>query len=160
RNRATRTAAGLGRVFSFLFVGFGLALLLAGDPFDGIWLALIGWVIGQAARGAIVQTEFTTRIQGITVADLMDSDPVAIPENVSAEDALDEYFLRYRWPWFFVVDAAQRFRGLVERDAADAVPEVSRASARVAEVVEKDSDDDFRVSYDAPLESLLGNEAM
>jgi predicted transcriptional regulator len=160
RNKATRTAAMLGRGFSFLFIGLGLALLLSGNTLQGIWLALIGWVIGQAARGAIMQTEFATRIEGITVADLMDSDPVAIPENVSVEDALDEYFLRYRWPWFFVVDAAQKFRGLIERDAADAVPELSRGSARVAEVVEAHSDDTFRVSSDAPLESLLGNESM
>src|SRR4051794_16064402 len=160
RNKATRLAATLGRAFSFLFIGFGLALLLSGRTLQGIWLALIGWMIGQASRGAIMQTEFATRIEGITVADLMDSDPVAIPENVSVEDALDEYFLRYRWPWFFVVDAAQKFRGLIERDAADAVPELSRGSARVAEVVEADSDDTFRVSFDAPLESLLGNESM
>ncbi len=160
RNRATRTAATLGRLFSFVFIGLGLALLLAGDPWDGIFLALAGWILGQAARGALVQTEFATRIEGITVADLMDSEPVAIPENVSVEDAIDEYFLRYRWPWFFVVDAAHRFRGLVERDAADAVPEPSRASARVAEVVEEHSDDDFQVNFDAPLESLLGNESM
>ena len=160
RNRATRAAATLGRVFSFVFIGLGLALLVSGDPVDGIWLALVGWILGQAARGAIVQTEFASRIEGITVADLMDSEPVAIPENVSVEDALDEYFLRYRWPWFFVVDAAHRFRGLVERDAADAVPEFSRASARVAEVVEEHSDDAFQVDFDAPLESLLGNESM
>src|SRR3954447_13449034 len=160
RNKATRLAATLGRAFSFLFIGLGLALLLSGRTLQGIWLALIGWMIGQASRGAIMQTEFATRIEGITVADLMDSDPVAIPENVSVEDALDEYFLRYRWPWFFVVDAAQKFRGLIERDAADAVPEVSRASARVAEVIEAHSDDAFQVSSDAPLESLLGNESM
>src|SRR5204862_8319280 len=130
------------------------------DPVGGLWLALIGWVLGQAARGAILQTEFATRIEGITVADLMDSEPVAIPENVSVEDALDEYFLRYRWPWFFVVDAAHHFRGFVERSAADAVPEPSRASARVAEVLDEGSGDALKVSFDAPLESLLANEAM
>ena len=58
----------------------------------------------------------------------MDAEPVAIPEEASVERALDEYFLRYRWPWFPVVDAAERFRGLLEREAADAVPELSRAS--------------------------------
>ena len=161
RNRATRTAAGLGRILSFVLIGLGLALLLTGrDPFTGLWLALIGWVLGQAARGAILQTEFAKRIEGITVADLMDSEPVAIPENVSVEDALDEYFLRYRWPWFFVVDAAHHFRGFVERSAADAVPEPSRASARVAEVLDEGSGDALKVSFDAPLESLLANEAM
>ena len=160
RSRGTRAAAGLGRGFSFAFIGLGLALLVAGYAIDGIWLMLVGWMLGQAARGAIIQSEITRRLGGITVADLMDSEPVAIPENVSVEDALDEYFLRYRWPWFFVVDAADRFRGLVERSAADAVPEPSRASARIAEVVSEHSDDVFRVPLDAPLESVLANEAM
>jgi Zn-dependent protease len=159
RNRATRTAATIGQWFSYAFIGFGLYLFLGtGDAFGGIWLALIGWVLGQSARGAIVQTEFASKIEGIKVADVMDSDPVTIPEDVSVERALDEYFLRYRWPWFFVVDPAERFRGLLEREAADAVPEVSRASARVADVVEADSEDSLRVDLDAPLESLLGNE--
>jgi Zn-dependent protease len=160
RNRGTSVAAGLGRALSFVVIAFGLVTLLRGNLFDGLWLMLIGWFIGQAARGAILQTEFAKRIEGITVADLMDSEPVAIPENVSVEDALDEYFLRYRWPWFFVVDAAHRFRGFVERSAADAVPEPSRASARVAEVLDEGSGEELKVSFDAPLESLLANEAM
>jgi Zn-dependent protease len=160
RNRGTSVAAGLGRALSFVVIAFGLVTLLRGSLFDGLWLMLIGWFIGQAARGAILQTEFAKRIEGITVADLMDSEPVAIPENVSVEDALDEYFLRYRWPWFFVVDAAHRFRGFVERSAADAVPEPSRASARVAEVLDEGSGEELKVSFDAPLESLLANEAM
>jgi Zn-dependent protease len=160
RNRGTSVAAGLGRALSFVVIAFGLVTLLRGNLFDGLWLMLIGWFIGQAARGAILQTEFAKRIEGITVADLMDSEPVAIPENVSVEDALDEYFLRYRWPWFFVVDAAHRFRGFVERSAADAVPEPSRASARVAEVLDEGSGVELKVSFDAPLESLLANEAM
>ena len=38
----------------------------------------------------------------------MDREPVAIPGELSVEQALDEYFLRYRWPWFPVVDAAHQ----------------------------------------------------
>ena len=117
RTRGTRAAAGLGRAFSFAFIGLGLALLATGDGIDGIWLMLVGWVLGQAARGAVVQSEVTRRLGGITVADLMDEEPVAIPE-------------------------------------------ASRGSARVAEVVAEHSDDRFRVPFDAPLESLLANEAM
>jgi CBS-domain-containing membrane protein len=76
------------------------------------------------------------------------------------ERALDEFFLRYRWPWFPVVDPAQRFLGLIERGAADAVPEVSRTSSTVRDVFEADSTGTLRVRDDAPLESLLGNDAL
>ena len=160
RTRATRTAARLGQAFSYVFIGVGIFLFVQGDPIGGLWLALIGFILGQSARGAVLQTEFASRIEGIKVADVMDDEPVAIPEDASVERALDEYFLRYRWPWFPVVDAAQRFRGLIERGAADAVPEVSRTSSMVRDVFESDSTGTLRVREDAPLESLLGNDAL
>ncbi len=160
RNRATRTAARMGQGFSYLFIALGIALLIAGDPVSGIWLALIGYILGQSARGAVVQTEFASRIEGIRVSDVMDGEPVAIPEDASVERALDEFFLRYRWPWFPVVDSYERFVGLVERGAADAVPEPARASSTVREVFEADSTGTLRVRDDAPLESLLGNDAL
>ncbi len=160
RNRATRAAGRLGQAFSYLFIGVGILLFIEGDVIGGIWLGLVGIILGQSARGAVVQTEFASRIEGIRVADVMDAEPVAIPEDASVERALDEYFLRYRWPWFPVVDAAQRFRGLIERGAADAVPEVSRASSAVRDVFEADSTGTLRVRDDEPLESLLGNDAL
>src|SRR5215208_2863819 len=109
RNRATRGAARLGQGFSYLFIALGIVAFFSGNLIDGIWLALIGFILLQSARGAVIQTEFTSRIEGLRVADVMDDEPVAIPENASVERALDEFFLRYRWPWFPVVDPAQRF---------------------------------------------------
>jgi Zn-dependent protease len=160
RTRATRVAATLGQGFSYIFIAVGILLAVNGDVISGIWLALVGFILGSAARGAIAQTELSGRIAGLTVADVMDSDPVAIREDTSVEQALDEFFLRYRWPWFPVVDAAQRFLGLLQRGAADAVPEGRRESAAVSEFLTADNDGALRVGLDAPIESLLGNEAL
>jgi Zn-dependent protease len=157
RNSATRFAATLGRGFAYLFIGAGFFLVSQGDVIGGIWLALIGVLVNGSARAATVQTAISSRIEGLTVADVMDPEPVAIPEGLSVEQALDEYFLRYRWPWFPVVDAAQRFRGLLERSKADEVPEVSRAGATVNELIETD-EGSLHVLEDAPLETLLGNQ--
>jgi Zn-dependent protease len=156
RNSATRFAANLGRVFGYLFIAAGLALVFSGDVFSGVWLALIGMVINGSARGAAMQTALTSRIGDVRVADVMDREPVAIPGDISVERALDEYFLRYRWPWFPVVDAAHRFLGLVQRDRADEVPEVSRASSHIADLV--DHDLGLYVRDDTPLDSLLANQ--
>jgi Zn-dependent protease len=50
RARATRIAAAIGRAFGYLLVAGGLALLfLARDTWGGVWLALIGWFLSQAA---------------------------------------------------------------------------------------------------------------
>lgn len=159
RNSATRFAANLGRVFGYLFIGGGLLLIANGDAFGGIWLALIGVVINSSAKAASMQTRIGGRISELTVADVMDREPVAIPDELSVERALDEYFLRYRWPWFPVVDAAHRFLGLVVRDKADEVPETSRTTSLVSDLLERD-DGTFQVRDDAPLDSLLSNRAL
>jgi CBS domain-containing protein len=160
RTSATRFAANLGRFFGYLFIGGGIVIAI-GDLaplrlWGGVWLALIGMVINGAARGAAMQTAITSRLSDVRVADVMDREPVAIPGDISVERALDEYFLRYRWPWFPVVDAAHGFLGLVQRDRADEVPEVSRASHNVAELV--DHDRGLFVRDDTPLETLLSNQ--
>lgn len=160
RTRATRFAANVGQGFSYLFVGLGIAILVAGDAIAGIWLALIGLILGSSARGAAAQTEFASRLEGIRVEDVMDREPVVIPEDATVERALEEYFLRYRWPWFPVTDAAEHFRGLLVRDAADAVPEPVRATRRVGDVFERDATGTLQVRADAPLEALLGNDAL
>jgi Zn-dependent protease len=159
RNSATRLAANLGRVFAYLFIGGGLVLVAAGAAFTGIWLALIGFVINGSAKAASMQTRLTGHINDLTVADVMDREPVAILDELSVERALDEYFLRYRWPWFPVVDAAHRFLGLVVRDKADEVPETSRTTSHVSDLLERD-DGTFRVRDDAPLGSLLSSRAL
>jgi Zn-dependent protease len=159
RNAATRFAAGLGRIFGYLFIGAGIYMAVTDSifgVFGGIWLALIGMVINGSARGAAMQTAITSSIGDVRVADVMDREPVAIPGDISIERALDEYFLRYRWPWFPVVDAAHRFLGLLQRDRADEVPEVSRASSNVADLV--DHDQALFVRDDTPLDSLLSNQ--
>jgi Zn-dependent protease len=159
RTSATRFAAGLGRVFAYVFIGGGLALVAVGDVFAGIWLALIGFVINSSAKAASMQTAITGRISDLRVSDVMDREPVAILNELSVEQALDEYFLRYRWPWFPVVDTAYRFLGLVVRDKADEVPEASRMTSHVSDLLEHD-DGTFQIRDDAPLDSLLSSQAL
>jgi Zn-dependent protease len=141
RTSATRFAAQLGRVFGFIFIGVGIYMVARGAVFGGIWLALIGMVINGSARAATVQTAISDRIPG----------------ELSVERALDEYFLRYRWPWFPVVGDAQRFLGLLDRERADEVPEISRSTAMVADLLEHE-DGIYQVRDDEPLDSLLGNQ--
>ncbi|HEX3563163.1 MAG TPA: site-2 protease family protein [Solirubrobacterales bacterium] len=161
RNSGTRFAATLGEWFGLFLIAAGLGYFLAyrGDLISGVWLAFVGFILRGAAKAAIAQTNVTSRIEGISVADVMERDPVAIPEGASIEQALDEYFLRYRSPWFPVVDTAQRFIGLVDRGAADNVPAVERTSSVVSDVLARDSGS-LTIGEDDPLESVLGNESL
>ena len=160
RNRATRLAGRIGEGFAYLLIGLGIFVITRGNVFDGLWLALLGWFIGQAARGAIVSTAFTERIEGITVADIMDADPVALPASTPLAQAQDEYFLRYRWPWFPVVDGQRRFVGVLRAPRLDEEISAGRPAVEVGELVEPGEAESWRVRTDSPLEALLGDEGL
>jgi Zn-dependent protease len=157
RDRATIFSARLGQGFAYAFIALGILLALSGSLFAGVWLALIGWMLGGSARATADRSKMNRQLGGLRVADVMDSEPVAIPAGATVEEALEEYFLRYRWPWFPVVDAGERFVGLLNRGTADAVPETTRTSRTVSEIIDPGGSGDQTVGSDEPLESLLAN---
>jgi Zn-dependent protease len=161
RNRATRFAARLGRGFAYLMIGAGAVLFVQGSPISGVWLAFIGFFLSQAARSAEVQSAITGRIEGMRVADVMDAEPVAIAEGSSLADAEHDYFLRYGWPWFPVVDSNGRLVGVVSREAVESVGLEERAERTVGSVMARDDGTSgLRVGLEEPLESLLGQEGL
>jgi len=160
RGKATRFAARLGRAFSFVMIALGVYLVLVGAVVSGIWLAFVGFFLGQAARQAEAQTALTDRIEGLRVADVMDDEPVAIPGQLTLDRAVDEFFLRYGYPWFPVVDASGRLAGLVTQGAIDSVPEAARGGRTVDSVMAAEGGSGMRVELDEPLEALLGLEGL
>ncbi len=162
RTKATRFAARLGRGFSFLMIVAGLLIaFVLGDLFGGIWLVVIGFFLGSAARQSQYQNEVQSRIEGVRVSDVMDAEPVAISFELSLDRAFDEFFLRYGWPWFPVVDHEGRLKGVVAADSVEAVPEQVRPSRTVGSVMAADSGGSgLRVDFHEPLEALLGREGL
>lgn len=159
RAKATRFAATLGRGFAYMLMGFGVLLLLNGDAITGVWMIFVGFIINGSAKGAVVQSEVTGRIEGLSVGDVMDRAPVAIPERTSVEQALDEFFLRYRYPWFPVIDSESRFIGLIDRGAADSIEATERGGTTVGSILAHDGGS-MTIRDDAPLETVLGNQAL
>jgi Zn-dependent protease len=164
RYRATRFAALLGRAAGWGMVAFGALILtgvLASDTFSGIWLIFIGIFLAQAARSAEAQAAFSDRIDHLRVQDVMDAEPVAIPEQLPLDRAEGEYFLRYGWPWFPVVDAAGRLVGVVSREAVQSVPDSIRGGRPTASVMARDDGGDgLRAQLEDPLEALLTHEGL
>ena len=156
RGKATRFAAYVGQGFAILLVGFGIFLSTTGELFDGLWLAVLGYLLFQSARAAVLQTAVTSRLEGVTVADIMDAEPVTVPAQLPVARAYDEFFLRYQgWPWFAVVEDDGRFAGLVHREAVEAAARENR-DVPVRDLATASGE----VRADAPLEALLGSEPL
>jgi Zn-dependent protease len=157
RNRATRTVGRMGQGFGVLLGAAGFAVLTVGDIL-GVWLALIGLFVYQSASAAVLQGTVNQRIQTLKVADVMDREPVTIPAETGLLDAQEHFFLRYRWPWFAVVDPARRFLGVVRSERIDAEIAAGRPALPVSDVLEENLA--IRIGEDQPLESLLRAEGL
>jgi hypothetical protein len=120
---------------------------------------MLGWLLGSSARTAILQSDFSDRLEGITVADLMDDEPVTIPSDTPAERAYEDYFLRYQgWEWFAVVDRDERVAGIAHREPLRQVYEAGDHRP-VGELVVPPGEDG-QVRSDTPLEVLLASEPL
>ncbi|HWX45432.1 MAG TPA: site-2 protease family protein [Solirubrobacteraceae bacterium] len=157
RNRATRVVGRTGQGFGVLLGMAGIALLALGDS-GGIWVAFIGLFVYQSATGAVLQGTVNQRIQRLRVADVMDPEPVTIPAETGLLDAQELFFLRYRWPWFAVVDPTRHFLGVVRSERVDAEIAAGRPALPVSDVLEENLP--IRIEQDQPLESLLRSEGL
>jgi Zn-dependent protease len=164
RNRATRMAALLGMAFAGVLVAWGLYVLATStSTFSGLWYIALGWMLGSAARSATAQSAFTERLEGITVADVMDAEPVTIPADLTAGHAWEDYFLRYHGSeWFPVAEDDGRWAGIAHRAAVEQVGAGSDPAARELPMrhVAAPAGADGQIRSDAPLEALLTSEPL
>jgi Zn-dependent protease len=157
RSRSTIIAANIGRVFGYALIGLGVLMLMR-SPISGALFIFMGWSLAQTARGATLQEGIFSQARDLTVADVMDRQPVVLPAEASVQKALDEYFWRYRWPWFPVVDETGRFLGLLEQHSVDRIDEADRNTRHAVELIDPHSSEDRSVRDDTPLTSLLAND--
>jgi Zn-dependent protease len=158
RNRATRVGGRVGQGFGVLLGVAGLGVLLALRDFSGLVIAFMGMFVYQSATAAVLQGTVNQRIQRLKVADVMDTEPVTIPAETGLLDAQEHFFLRYRWPWFAVVDPARHFLGVVRSERVDAEIAAGRPALPVSDVLEENLP--IRIELDQPLESLLRSEGL
>jgi Zn-dependent protease len=163
RHRATRFAARIGIAFGWSLVGLALLLFVtlgSAVAFDAIWFAALGWLLASAARATLAQTEFTEQLAGITVADVMDSEPVTIAASLPVARAYEDFFLRYQgWEWFAVVEDDGRYVGLAHRRAVEHAA-LEEGGAMPVRDVAAPSAAEAQVPADAPLEALLSSEPL
>ncbi len=160
KSRGTRAAAKLGQGFAVLLAGLGIFVVISFGNLTGLWLLAISFLLGQSARGVLLQTEFTERIEGVRVADVMDRQPVAIPAVTPVAQALDEYFHRYGWPWFPIVDEDGRFLGIARLERLQAAFDGGEGWLTVGAVLDPAETASWRVEEDQPLTEVLSSEPL
>jgi Zn-dependent protease/predicted transcriptional regulator len=128
--RATRVASLAGQGLGWLLVAGGVAWLLAGDLAGGIWFAFIGWFLVQAARSSYQELQLQQLLGGVEAAAVMAGDLVRIWPELSLQEAVDDYFMRYDHSGF-PVEEQGRTIGLLTLRGVRQVPRDQWPTRRV-----------------------------
>ncbi|GMT47668.1 MAG: peptidase M50 [bacterium] len=130
---ATRRAATFGQRIAIFFVFFGFFSIFMGVP-GSLWLILIGWFLYTAAQTSYQQASLQQTLSGIKVRDVMVTDIVVLSPNVTIDEAVNHYFLKYGFGGFPVFENGN-FLGFVTLKDIKKVPREQWGDVKVSDVV-------------------------
>ncbi|MBF0506513.1 MAG: site-2 protease family protein [Nitrospirae bacterium] len=146
---ATRKAASYGQKIALLIIFLGFFSAVAGMS-GGLWLMLIGWFLHSSAQASYQQVSLQETLSGIKVENIMVRDIVTMPPDLSLDDAVNDYFLKYGYGGFPVVEAG-RLLGFISLKEIRHIPRTLWKDKKVA---------DFFLPYDRSWEVDQNSDAM
>ncbi|MES1943638.1 peptidase M50 [Salinisphaera sp. PC39] len=138
---ATRHATRMGQLVAWLLIGTGFAMILGVQvPFfgtgavGGLWLALIGWFLNNAARGSYTQVLVRSRLADVAMRRLMSTHFTAVAPDITVAELIDRHLLHGDQRAFPVVEDG-RLAGLITLTDVRRLPRERRADTRVRDVM-------------------------
>ncbi|HLZ71815.1 MAG TPA: site-2 protease family protein [Dehalococcoidia bacterium] len=92
RLQATHTASIGGRIIAALLLGLGILRVLGGDV-GGLWVALIGWFLWEAAQTSYRRLLIESALGAVPVSALIDRGVPRLPPDLTMRRFVDEYVL-------------------------------------------------------------------
>lgn len=93
--RATRIASWIGRGVAYLFIGGGVLLIFwTGDLWSGLWLALIGWFLDNAASMSYQQLVLREMLNSHVAREMLQSDLPQVPRSLTLDRFIHGYVFK------------------------------------------------------------------
>lgn len=134
REQASVAAARAGQVFGFVLIGLGVLQVLAAGGIGGLWLALIGWFLVNAATAEEQQARLSSRLSGVRVRDVMSGPPVVADGSLPLDEFIDRLAMTHRFSSYPLVDPGGRLTGLVTLNRVRAVPPGRRTGTLLRDI--------------------------
>ncbi|HEU4390716.1 MAG TPA: site-2 protease family protein [Blastocatellia bacterium] len=93
-HRATRIASRIGKFVACGFIALGVVQFASGAGIGGLWIALIGWFLLDAARATSARDEMDLKLSGFRVRDVMSTDCPPVDGNLNLQTFVDQHLLR------------------------------------------------------------------
>jgi Zn-dependent protease len=91
--KATRIAGGVGEMFGYLLMLGGVAFLLSGFLWNGLWFMFIGWFLLGAARGESQSMQLEAILGKLRARDVMHESYVSVSPGTAIQSVVDDYML-------------------------------------------------------------------
>ncbi len=118
---ATNVAVQIGSLFGLGMIIVGVIELFYGQVIEGIWLAVIGFFLRQAAMGSLQMVVMRQQLSGDKVRRFMTTDVVTVPLDMTVQTFVDNFVFHHRFNYYPVVDANGTFVGLLSARAPRSV---------------------------------------
>jgi len=132
--QATRHSARVGQGFAVLLMLVGVYDMASGLSMGGVWWLLIGAFLYAAAHDTHRQISFQESLAGLKVGEVMTTDVVTLDANLTLDRAVNDYFLRFGFGGFPVMDHG-RLVGMLSLTELKAIPQERWRDVTVSHVM-------------------------
>jgi Zn-dependent protease/CBS domain-containing protein len=93
--KATNIAANIGKYLGWIFIGAGVYFILfQGHWLSGLWIAIIGMFLSNAAENSLRETTIRQHLTGVTVSQLMETNTDTVNQNISIANLVQDVFMQ------------------------------------------------------------------
>lgn len=132
--KATRIASYAGQTIAFFLIFVGFIAFISNFGFGGLWLMLIGWFLNNAAQSGYRQMELQHALSDVKVEEIMTRDVVTIHPDLPLDQLVNEYFLRYKFGRFPVIDR-DVLQGVVTLHDVKEIPRENWATTTASQII-------------------------
>jgi Zn-dependent protease len=133
--RSTQIATRMGQGVAYAFILGGILIMfLLGEWLSGLWLVLIGWFLQGTASMSYRQAQWREALHGLTASELMTSDYIAVPPDISIRQLVQEHVIPKGRHLFLVTDG-ERLKGILTMQNIKAVPQARWDATRVEQIM-------------------------
>lgn len=133
-SKATRIASNAGRVVGYIFIFGGISQIFLGVWVNGLWLALIGWFMENAAESSYRHVALQDILKGHTASEVMTRECLTIAPELTIQQLVNERILTTGHRCFPVVTENHAL-GLITLHDVRAIPRDFWGNRRVSEAM-------------------------
>jgi len=157
---ATKIASSMGDMFAYFLIFLGLYWAFTGNIVNGIWFVFIGWFIKNLSESSYQNMLMSDMFNKIHIREFMTKDVVSIERSTSVQRVIEEYFYKYKYSSFPVVQGKEVI-GIINIEKLKDVERDRRSQTPVGEIAYPIQDKyrvDPKCSVKSAMDKIFSND--